>query len=171
MRSSVVATAVAAVATAAAVWWLTVGRGSDVPPAPPSQREPGRRKARRGKSPSVITVCADVLVPVAHESDEAKGDDGVWQPTWQQGAAQWVADLSRDFVIVVVVERCDSDERQAAFTAALESAGVPRDRCVFCEQSDSVIHIVRHITPLVCAACYPTLHAAPHCHNLLQTTC
>mmetsp|Transcript_25669 Transcript_25669/g.67349 ORF Transcript_25669/g.67349 Transcript_25669/m.67349 type:complete len:201 (-) Transcript_25669:1433-2035(-) len=140
MRSVVIAGVVTAIVV---LWTLLGGTGSSWPVSLQTRRQASRpwTGVQRNDGISLVTLCSRCIFITA--------PDGA--VLWRGGAAEWLTQLSNVFArrLVIFVEHCKSDATQDRISVVLGDLGVPIDRCVFCENSESIIHATRQLKPTV----------------------
>lgn len=143
-----------AAATVAALWLLSdedepgnaTGQNGERRggPATPSDNRGdgggrGRNNAAKRKAKLSINTIGVLFASVA---DARKG-------AWLPGAKEFLVETMRSFEVFLVTPLCEDDESEADIRAVFLRACGTTERAIFCEQDDSVVHIVRYVSPEV----------------------
>lgn len=144
------AIAAGAAAAAGVLYWIfsePEGRDSNGATAD-EQRQVRREREVRGRrgGAEAAGTSKSAVVTMCSSSVFSLGADGV---SWHQNAKTALRELLAEVELIVLVERCTTDEEQALATTELGNVGVTRERCVFSELDESVVHVTRHLNPSV----------------------
>eukprot|EP00035_Acanthoeca_spectabilis_P021873 m.440733 g.440733 ORF g.440733 m.440733 type:complete len:207 (+) comp18555_c0_seq1:236-856(+) len=142
------AIAAGAAAAAGVLYWIfSEPEGRDSNGATTDEQRQVRRerevRGRRGGAEAAGTS-KSAVVTMCSSSVFSLGADGV---SWHQNAKTALRELLAEVELIVLVERCTTDEEQALATTELGNVGVIRERCVFSELDESVVHVTRHLNP------------------------
>eukprot|EP00040_Diaphanoeca_grandis_P005158 m.31593 g.31593 ORF g.31593 m.31593 type:complete len:211 (-) comp16489_c0_seq2:108-740(-) len=130
---------------AAAVWVFSSTTGADPDDerrrrAHQHPRPPTERGTPREKGPRKVTInTVGVLFDSFESAVEGKFIEGI---------ELFIKEVLTSFEVYLIVPHCTSDAFEQKIKEVLLAAGCD-DRMIFCENPESIVHIVRHIAPHV----------------------